>query len=307
MKKQEWIWQDGKLIEKEKAVLHVLSHGIHYGTGAFEGIRCYKTPQGFAIFHLEEHVKRLFYSIKPFKAKVDFLEKEISAAIVETVKKNLSAFSSESDSIYIRPLAICKTDKLRISPQGAEMSFFIACWPWGKYLSNKPIKVNLSSYIRIHPRSTICDAKICGHYVNSVLSTIESHEKGFDESLLLDFKGNIAEGPGENFFMIKKGQISTPPLGNILAGITRQSIIEMAKKEFDLEIKEKEITLKEAQEADELFFTGTAAEITAIGQLEDQLINQGKEGPITQKLREKFFNIVTGKEKNYQQWLTYVN
>ena len=298
MLKTKLIWQDGKLVDWDEAKIHVLTHGLHYGSAVFEGIRFYETDRGPAIFRLPEHNRRLFYSAKALHLKPPFSENEILKATIDVVAK------SGLQSGYIRPLIFCG-EKMGIPTIGAPIHAIIACWGWGKYLSEKPLKVNVSSFIRIHPKSTICDAKISGHYVNSILSSVESHEKGCDEALLLDFEGNIAEGPGENFFMVKDGKLFTPPLGNILAGITRESVIAIAQREFGLQIVEQQISLSQAQSADELFFTGTAAEISPIGTLEDVQIADGKTGPITRKLLAKFMEIVAGKDEKYLPWLTF--
>lgn len=299
MQTTKYIWQNGEFIEWEKAIVHVLCHAFHYGSGVFEGIRFYETKKGPAIFRLNEHTKRLFYSANVLKMNIPFSQEEINQATVEIVRKN------KVSSGYIRPIIFFGAGKMGLNPVGAPVETAIACWPWGKYLGSGAIKVKTSPYIRIHPKSTICDAKISGHYINSILSSYDAQEAGCDESLLLDFEGNIAEGPGENFFMVKNNKLITPPLGKILKGITRDSVIILAK-DMDIEVLEKNISLEEAYKADELFFTGTAAEVGAIGELDGNLINNGNEGKITKKLREKFFEIVEGNDSNYQSWLTLV-
>lgn len=299
METTKYIWQNGKMRPWEETMVHVLSHSLHYGSGVFEGIRAYETEKGAAIFRLDEHIDRFFYSTEAIKMKMPWTKEEFKKAVVETVRVN------GLKQGYIRPLAYYGYGELRISPLHCPVEAIIAVWPWGKYLSANPIKVKVSDFIRIHPDSSVADAKICGHYVNSILSFVPVKEAGYDEALLLDFTGNIAEGPGENFFMVKDGKLHTPKLGKILAGITRSSIIELAS-ELGYATEERDITLDEAIGADECFFTGTAAEVTAIGSINDKAIADGKLGPITKILNEEFMNIVTGKNEKYSKWLTYV-
>ncbi|MFA6171642.1 MAG: branched-chain amino acid transaminase [Patescibacteria group bacterium] len=300
METTKYIWQNGKLVNWEDAKIHVLSHSLHYGSGVFEGIRVYETKKGPAIFRLPEHVDRFFYSANAMKMKMPWTKDEFKAAIIETVKKN------DLKSGYIRPLAFYGYGELRISPLKCPVEAIIAAWPWGKYLSADPIKVKVPDYIRIHPKSSIADAKICGHYVNSILSFLEVEAAGYHEALLLDFEGNIAEGPGENFFLVSGGKLATPKLGNILAGITRQSIIELAG-DLGYAVEEKTITLDAAIAADECFFTGTAAEVTPIGSINDCLIAGGAFGPITRRFNDEFMKIVSGENEKYEKWLTYAN
>jgi branched-chain amino acid aminotransferase len=299
METTELIWYNGEFIKWEEAKVHVLAHGLHYGSGVFEGIRFYETPKGPAIFRLEEHTERLFYSAKALEMEIPFTPAEINKATVATVAKN------GVKSGYIRPLAFYSYGKMGLNPIGAPVDTIIACWPWGKYLGHEALKVKVSKFIRIHPQSTIADAKISGHYVNSIMASLEMKREGYDEALLLDFEGNVAEGPGENFFLVKNGELFTPPLGKVLKGITRQSVMQLAT---DLGIKctEKTITLEEAKSADELFFTGTAAEIGGIGQLDETIIGNGEEGEITRRLSEAFFEAALGKNQKYAEWLTVI-
>ncbi len=296
----DYIWVNGEFVAWEDAQVHILSHGLHYGSGLFEGVRFYDTKKGPAIFRLKEHTDRFFYSASALAMDLPYEKDELNKAQIDLINKN-----NVSDG-YIRPVAFYGAGKMGLNPTGAPVDVAIACWPWGKYLGDEQLRVKTSKYIRIHPQSTVADAKIAGHYVNSILASLEVHKKGYHEALLLDFEGNIAEGPGENFFMVKDGKIYTPPLGKILKGITRASIFELAKNE-GIEITEKSITLEEAYSADELFFTGTAAEISAISELDDNKIADGKEGKITSMLREKFMNIVHGEDEKYLHWLTFTN
>ena len=298
MQKTSTIWLDGKFVPWEKASIHVLSHSLHYGGAVFEGIRVYKTSRGPAIFRLSEHTQRLLYSAKVLKMKVSFSEKKINQAIIETIRKN------KLQEGYIRPIFFTG-QKMGLNPIGAPLHFAIACWPWGKYLSEDPIKVKISSFVRIHPQSSVMGAKISGHYANSIMAVLEIAGTKYQEALLLDYKGNIAEGPGENFFMVKKGVLLMPRLGTILSGITRATVIELAR---DLKIPLKETLLKpdDAYRADEAFFSGTAAEITPIASLDDHVFGRGKIGPITKTLQDAFMDLVHGRNKKYLKYLTVV-
>jgi len=301
------IWVNGKFVPWNAAKIHVLTHTLHYGAGVFEGLRLYETPQGPAIFRLKDHTKRLFNSAKAIGMKIPFSEQQINEAIVETVKKN------NLQSGYIRPIAFYGYGIMGLDPNNAKVDVAIACWPWGKYLP-AAVKVKISPFIRIHPKSTDAAAKITGHYINSILATREAKLAGFDEALLLDYKGNIAEGPGENFFMVKRKTLYTPKLGDkistkhsehklgyILPGITRASIIVIAKN-AGYKVIEKDIKPREAIHADEAFLTGTAAEITPIRQINDTKI---KIGLVTEDLKFRFEDIVHGKDKRYSRWLNY--
>ena len=209
------IWMDGKLVPWKDAKVHVLTHTLHYGLGVFEGIRFYETPKGPAVFRLKEHVDRLFDGAEKSFMKVPFSKEEISKAILETIKVN------GTKAGYIRPIFFYGYGKMGLDPHGAPVNCSIAIWPWGSYLGDEAVKVKTSSFMRIHPKTTHAECKICGHYVNSIFASCEAKAEGYQEALLLDYEGNIAEGPGENFFIVKDGKILTPKLGNILQGITR--------------------------------------------------------------------------------------
>ncbi len=299
MEETEFIWMDGKLVPWKKAKIHVLAHTLHYGAGVFEGIRCYETAQGPAVFKLKEHIDRLYYSAGTLKMKIPFSKEEFTEAVKETIRKN------SLKAGYIRPICFFGYGKMGLNPEGAPVNCSIAVWPWGKYLGEGAVKVKTSKYIRIHPKSTHADAKICGHYVNSIFASVEVKDKGYDEALLLDYKGNAAEGPGENLFIVKDGKLLTPPLGTILKGITRASIMQLAKDE-GIKVEEKTLTLEDVYNAQEAFFTGTAAEVTPIGSLDDKKIGKAP-GPITSKLKDLYMDIVHGKNEKYKNWLTYVN
>ncbi len=300
MEKTEFIWFDGKLLPWDEAKIHVLSHTLHYGAGVFEGIRFYETEEGPAVFRLKEHIERLYYSAGVLRMRIPFSKEEFIQAVKELVKVN------KLKSGYIRPICFFGYGKMGLNPEGAPVRCAIAVWPWGKYLGEGAVRVKTSSYTRIHPKTTKADAKICGHYVNSIFASIEAKEAGYDEALLLDYMGNVAEGPGENIFIVKSNTLMTPPLGMILSGITRSSVIQLARDQ-GINVEEKVITLDDIYSADEAFFTGTAAEITAIESLDDKKIGEEAPGPITSNLRDLFLNVVNGRDERYRAWLTYID
>lgn len=299
MEEVKKIWFNGKLIDWGKAKIHILTHTLHYGGGAFEGIRTYQTEKGPAVFRLKDHIKRLFYSAKVLRMKIPFSQKEIENAVLKLIKIN------KVSECYIRPIAFYGYGKMGLNPTGSPVNLAIALWPWEKYLGEKPVKVKVSSYIRIHPKSTVADAKICGHYANSILATLEAHKLGFDEALFLDYEGFVAEGPGENIFMVKDKKLFTPSKGSILPGITRDTVLKIAN-DLGIKAKEKKIGLDELKNADEAFFVGTAAEITPIAKIDNTLINNGKIGEITQKIKNFYQRIIHGQEKKYLHWLTFL-
>lgn len=294
---------DGKLIAWDKANVHILTHTLHYGLGAFEGIRCYSTPKGPAVFRLDEHVTRLFQSAHIFQMEIPFTEAEIRKAIVDTVKKN------KLKECYIRPLVYIGYGAMGLYPKNNPIRVAIAAWPWGAYLGEegleKGIKIRTSSFIRNHVNSSMSRGKICGYYVNSQLSKKEAIANGCDEGLLLDTEGYVSEGSGENIFIVRNGALKTTPLTSILEGITRDSIIAIAKNE-DIEVREERFTRDEVYISEEAFFTGTAAEVTPIRELDGRKIGKGARGPVTQKLQSIYFDAVKGKNKTYDSWLTYV-
>jgi len=299
MKKAKKIWFNGKFFDWEKARIHVLTHSLHYGSAVFEGIRAYPTEIGLAVFRLPEHIDRLFYSASVLGMKISFSKEEIKEEILKTIKIN------QLKECYIRPIAFFG-EKMGLNPEEALVNLAIAAFPWRGIFGEKKIKVKISKFIRIHPRSTAVDAKISGHYVNSILATLEVKKEGFDEAILLDFEGNVAEGPGENIFMVKDRKIFTPPLGAIFPGITRRTVIEVAKS-LGYSVLEKKIKPEELKKTDELFFTGTGVEICPIIKIDEILINQGKLGEITKKIKKIYQRIVKGKERRYFKWLTFIN
>ena len=292
------IWFNGKLIPWRKAEVHVLSHALHYGSGVFEGIRCYKAGTKSAIFQLHEHIKRLFYSANLLKMPMQYTEKEIANAIIETIKAN------GLKECYIRPIAFYGYKKMSVNPIGNPIELAIACWRWDAYLSRSSVDVKTSSYTRTHPNSTEIEAKICGSYVNSILASVELHGTHYHEALFLDNDGNISEGAGENIFFVKNGSLYTPKLGTILPGITREVIIKIAQN-LQISVIEGDLTLRDAYDADEAFFTGTAVEVTPIRSIDDKIIGQSESSSMTALLRKKFFETVRGANKELVHHLTF--
>lgn len=290
------IWLDGEFVNWASANTHILIHTLHYGGGVFEGIRAYDTDQGPAVFRLQEHIDRLFYSASCLEMEIPFNKDEIKEAVLKTIRVN------EISEGYIRPLVFFGYGKMGLNPVGSPVQVAIAVWPWKAFLGEKPIKVKISKYARLHPGSVVSDAKICGYYVNSILASQEAKRSGFDESLLLDVEGNVAEGPGENVFIVKDKKIYTPALGSILPGVTRSSVMDIAG-DLGFFVKEKKISIDELKSADEAFFTGTAVEICPIGVIDDAEIGVG---PVSAKIKEVYKRTVSGQEKNYLKWLTFV-
>jgi len=297
------IWMDGRFVKWDKATVHVLSHTLHYGLGVFEGIRCYKTQKGSAIFRLDEHIDRLFNSAHIFMMDIPYSKREIRDAIIKTIKVN------NIRECYIRPLAYIGYGSMGINPKGNPINVSIAVWAWGTYLGEhglrKGIRIKTSSFIRNHVNANMTRGKICGYYVNSQLAKKEAISCGFDEALLLDTEGYVAEGSGENIFIARNGILKTTPLTSILEGITRDSIMQIAQDE-GIGITDERFTRDEVYIADEAFFTGTAAEVTPIRALDNRVIGSGKPGPITKRLQTIFFDIVKGKNNKYESWLTKV-
>ena len=297
------IWMDGKFVDWADANVHILTHTLHYGTGAFEGIRCYKTKSGSAVFRLQEHVDRLFDSCRILNVNPPFSPAKIKKAIVDTIKIN------KLKECYIRPLIYIGYGAMGLYPKDNPIRVAIAVWPWGAYLGEDGIKngirVKVSSFSRLHVNVTMTKSKTCGDYVNSTLAKSEAIACGYDEALLLDTNGLVSEGTGQNIFIVRNGVLKTPPLPSVLEGITRKSIIEMAQKKR-IGISEGNFTRDEIYIADEAFFTGTAAEVTPIKEVDGRTIGNGKPGPITGKLQDLFFKIVKGEDKAYKSWLTYI-
>jgi branched-chain amino acid aminotransferase len=297
------IWYDGKLVPWRDANTHVLTHSLHYGLAVFEGLRAYNTSRGTAIFRLKEHTERLFNSAHIYMMKLPYDRETIMAAHKEVVRAN------NLESCYIRPIAFYGSEKMGVSPKGATVHVAIAAWPWGAYLGpealEKGIRVKTSSFARHHVNVSMCRAKYSGTYANSILANLEATEHGYDEGLLLDVDGFVAEGSGENLFMVKDGEIFEPELTSALMGITRRSIIALAE-EMGYSVTARRITRDDLYIADEAFFTGTAAEVTPIREVDSRTIGSGKTGPITAKLQKAFFDIVNGRNDKYRDWLAPV-
>ncbi|KJK24458.1 branched-chain amino acid aminotransferase [Burkholderiaceae bacterium 16] len=297
------IWMDGKLIEWRDAKIHVLTHTLHYGMGVFEGVRAYKTPAGTAIFRLKEHTRRLFNSAKIFQMQMPFDEATLAAAQLEVVKAN------QLESCYIRPLVWIGSEKLGVSARGNTIHVAIAAWPWGAYLGEegmeRGIRVKTSSFTRHHVNVSLVRAKASGYYINSILANQEATSLGYDEALLLDTEGYVSEGSGENVFVVRNGVIYTPDLASCLDGITRDAILTIAH-DLGIEVREKRITRDEVYCSDEAFFTGTAAEVTPIRELDDRVIGEGRRGPVTKRIQDAFFAAVSGTSEQYKHWLTLV-
>jgi branched-chain amino acid aminotransferase len=297
------IWYDGKLVPWRDANTHVLTHSLHYGLAVFEGLRAYNTEQGTAIFRLKEHTDRLFNSAHIYMMKIPYDRETLMAAHKEVVRAN------KLESCYIRPIAFYGSEKMGVSPKGASVHVAIAAWPWGAYLGpealEKGIRVKTSSYARHHVNVSMCRAKYSGTYANSILANLEATEHGYDEGLLLDVDGFVAEGSGENLFMIKDGKIYEPELTSALIGITRGSVIALAE-EMGYSVAARRITRDDLYIADEAFFTGTAAEVTPIREVDGRMIGSGRIGPITAKLQKAFFDVVNGKNSKYSGWLSPV-
>ena len=303
IQKSDKIWMDGKLVDWDKANVHILTHTLHYGLGVFEGIRCYSTPKGSAIFRLDEHVDRLFASAHIFNIEIPYSKQDIRQAIITTVRTN------KLRECYIRPLVYIGYGAMGLYPKGNPINVAIAAWPWGAYLGDegleKGIKVKVSSFTRHHVNSSMARAKVCGHYVNSQIAKKEAIACGYDEALLLDPEGYVSEGSGENIFILRNGRIKTTPLTTILEGITRDSIITIARDQ-KIPVAEERFTRDEIYIADEAFFTGTAAEVTPIREIDNRKIGIGSRGKLTRKLQTIFFDIVKGKNKKYESWLTKI-
>ena len=304
MKETGKIWMNGKLIPFKDAKVHVLTHALHYSTAVFEGIRCYNTTNGSAIFRLPEHVDRFFNSAKMYGMKIRYSKKQISNAIIKTVK------TSGLKECYIRPLAYYGYGTMGLTPTLNKVDVSIACWKWkmGESKAGKfsGAKCKISKWIRIDSKSQPMQSKSAANYSNAALARVEALKNGYDEAIMLNNKGNVAEGSAENIFVVKNGIIKTPPLdADILNGITRNSVIQLIKKEH-MKLVEKNITVNELLKADEVFMTGTAAEVKSVTKIDKNAIGNGGVGEITKELQKSFMNIVMGKDKRFVRWLTYL-
>ena len=298
-----YIWQDGKLVPWRDATTHVLTHSLHYGLAVFEGVRAYHTNKGPAIFRLKEHTDRLFNSAHIYRMPMPFDKATLIEAQKEVVRAN------KLDSAYIRPIAFYGSEKMGVSPRGAQVHVAVAAWPWGAYLGEegmeKGIRIRTSSYARHHVNVTMARAKFAATYANSILANMEAIDDGYDEALLLDVDGFVAEGAGENLFIVKDGVIYEPEIASALVGITRATIIALAKQ-LGLTVISKRLTRDDIYIADEAFFTGTAAEVTPIRELDRRQIGAGSRGPVTTQLQSLFFDVVNGRSPAHAEWLTPV-
>jgi len=301
--KTDKIWMDGKFVSWDEANVHILTHTLHYGLGVFEGIRCYKTEKGSAIFRLDEHVKRLFDSAHIFMLDMPFSKEEIRSAIIKTVKVN------KMKECYIRPLVYLGYGAMGLYPKDNPIKVAVAVWPWGAYLGDegleKGIRIKVSSFTRHHVNVDMTRGKVCGYYVNSQIAKKEAITCGYDEALMLDTEGYVSEGSGENVFIVRDGRIKTTPLTSILEGITRDSLIRIAH-DLKIPVMEERFTRDEIYIADEAFLTGTAAEVTPIREVDGRQIGSGRRGRITEKLQKIFFDVVKGKNAKYSSWLTRI-
>ena len=297
------IWLDGELVPWREAKVHVLTHTLHYGMGVFEGVRAYETEKGPAIFRLDDHTDRLFNSAKIMRMEIPFGKEELNEVQRTVVREN------NLKSAYLRPMCFYGSEGMGLRADNLKVHCMIAAWEWGAYLGadnmQKGIRIKTSSFTRHHVNITMCKAKANGNYINSMLALREAIDDGYDEALLLDNEGYVAEGSGENFFIVKKGVIYTPDLTSALDGITRQTLLRLAT-DLGIQIVEKRLTRDEVYIADEAFFSGTAAEVTPIRELDRRPIGDGTRGPITEKLQSLYFDIVAGRVPEYGEWLTHV-
>ena len=297
------IWYDGKMVPWRDATTHVLTHSLHYGLSVFEGLRAYKTAHGTAIFRLKEHTDRFFNSAHIYMMKLPYDKATMMDAQRQVVREN------KLESCYVRPIAFYGSEKMGVSPKGAQVHIAIAAWPWGAYLGadglEKGIRVKTSSFARHHVNVTMPRAKIASTYANSILANMEAVDHGYDEGLLLDVDGFVAEGAGENLFIVKDGAIIEPEIASALTGITRNTIHRLAK-DLGYELLTRRLTRDDVYIADEAFFTGTAAEVTPIRELDGRQIGAGRRGPVTEKMQAAFFDIVNGRSEKYNDWLAYI-
>jgi branched-chain amino acid aminotransferase len=301
MVKADRIWMDGKLVAFEDAKVHVLTHALHYGIGVFEGIRAYRGTDGRSgVFRLKEHVQRLYDSAHVVLMQIPFAQEQLEAACVEVLRANGLAEG------YIRPLAFFGAGAMGVGAQNP-VQVIVAAWPWGAYLSEegvrRGIRAKVSSFTRMHVNVQMVRAKVSGQYVNSFLATREAALSGYEEAILLDTEGYVAEGAGENIFIVKHGVLQTPPLSSaVLSGITRDSVLRIARDQ-GVPVKEEKFTRDAMYLADELFMTGTAAEVTPVREVDDRRIGRGEPGPVTKRIQETFFRAVRGEEPRYREWL----
>jgi branched-chain amino acid aminotransferase len=297
------IWMDGELVPWREAQVHVLTHSLHYGMGVFEGVRAYKTDKGAAIFRLQEHTRRLFGSAHIMMMPVPWDQETINAAQITAVREN------HLESAYIRPLFFYGAEGMGLRADNLKVHAMVAAWDWGSYLGadnmEKGIRIRTSSYTRHHVNITMCKAKATGNYINSMLALSEALQTGYDEAMLLDDHGFVTEGSGENIFIVRDGVLYTPDTSSALEGITRDTIMELAA-DSGLTVREKRMSRDEVYLADEAFFTGSAAEVTPIREVDNRIIGTGSRGPVTEQLQSLYFDVVHGRVEKYKDWLTVV-
>jgi len=298
------IWLDGEMVEWREAKTHVLTHTLHYGMGVFEGVRAYQTDKGAAIFRLQEHTDRLFRSAHILMMPMPYDKETLNEAQRAVVREN------NLDSAYLRPMCFYGAEGMGLRADNLKTHVMVAAWPWGAYLGDdgieKGIRIRTSSYTRHHVNITMCKAKANGNYMNSMLALQEAMSCGYDEALLLDNEGYVAEGSGENIFIVRRGVLFTPDLTSALEGITRETIMQIAA-DLGIEVREKRITRDEVYVADEAFFTGTAAEVTPIRELDNRTIGSGTRGPITEQIQSIYFDYVFGRRDDHPEWLSLVS
>jgi branched-chain amino acid aminotransferase len=304
MAKMDYIWFNGELVEWDKATIHVLSHVVHYGSSVFEGVRCYETPNGPAIFRLRDHTRRLFNSAKIYRMPLPFTEEQVNQACRDIVKAN------RMKSAYLRPIAFRGYGELRVDPRGCPIDVVVAAMNWGKYLGDEALEqgvdVGISSWSRFAPNTLPAMAKAAANYMNSQLIKLEAAQHGYSEGIALDVDGYISEGSGENLFLVRDGKLITPPLGaSVLPGITRDTIMTLARSQ-GLTVIEERVPREALYIVDELFFTGTAAEVTPIRSVDGIQVGIGKRGPITEQLQRAFFGVISGEIEDEWGWLDLV-
>jgi branched-chain amino acid aminotransferase len=306
MEKAKKIWMNGKFVNWEEAKIHVLTHSLHYGSTIFEGIRCYNTVNGPAVFRLMEHINRLFHSAKTYMMKIPYSKEEVRKAILDLVRIN------KMNECYIRPIVFYGHEEektVELNPKGLSVNVAIITIAWGAYFGDKlgkGVRAKISSWCRINPLIVPTQAKVAGNYTNSLLAKLEALKGGYDEAILQNISGYLAEGPGENIFIVRQEKLITPPVhAGILVGVTRDSVMRIAN-DIGIDVIIRDIPREELYISDEAFFTGTAAEVTPIVEVDDRQIGNGKRGSITEKIQKKFFEIVKGQDRNYYDWLDFV-
>ena len=300
----EAVWLDGRMVDWSDATVHILTHTLHYGLGVFEGIRCYRTSdERSAVFRLGDHVRRLFDSARINLLEIPFSRQEIESACIESLRRN------RLDQGYIRPIVFVGAGEMGLNPAENPIRVAVIAWPWGKYLGEegveRGIRAKVSTFVRHHVNSKMSKGKTCGDYVNSILAKREALLDGYDEAIMLDVDGLVSEATGENIFLVRDGILCTPPLHTILDGLTRSTVIELARDK-GIQVVERPITRDELYIADEVFLTGTAAEVTPVREVDRRVVGRGVRGPLTRLLQSTFFQVVAGRERKYERWLTYL-